>query len=452
MDIGGVLVGIVSLFVLIAVNAFFVFAEYSLAVSRKTRIMELAEQGHAGARVVLRVMEDPDRFFAATQIGVTLTSLAVGVVSEPAFAHLFAHLLGGLVWTPLADLSGFMGAVIGLIIASFFQIVLAELVPRSITLRSAERIALAVVGPMNALAGLLRPAIWVLKSASRLTLRALGYRTQAGDERLYSIDELRMLVAASQKGGLIESDQRDMLDAVFSFGDLSVREVMVPRTELVCVEVDSPLERVAHVLAAHPVSRLPVYEESLDNIVGVLHSKDMMRALLPGAKPMTVRQLMRPALFVPDSQRADELLQQFRRHRQTMAIVLDEYGGTAGIVTLSDLLAEIVGEVGESPAERPPDVQKMPDGSALINGLATLNDVNEALGLRLRDEHVETIGGYVMSCLGRIPKAGDEVHIDSENACLRVEEMDKLRVARVRFMRLPVTPTTASSPPAAAEE
>ncbi|MGQ9902847.1 MAG: hemolysin family protein [Anaerolineae bacterium] len=432
-----VLVGIASLFILIAINAFFVFAEYSLAVSRKTRIAELAERGNAGARVVLRVMEDPDRFFAATQIGVTLTSVAVGIVSEPAFTQVFTYLLDGFVPSWLPGLATVTGGLIGLFIASFFQIVLAELVPRSIALRSAERIALIVVAPMNTLAGLLRPAIWLLRSASRLVLRILGYSPDMADERLYSVDELRMLVAASQKGGLIESEQRDMLDAVFSFGDVTVREVMTPRTELVCVEVSSSLESVAQLLSTHPHTQLPVYQDSLDNIVGVLHSKDMMRALLPGAGNVTIRQLMRPAFFVPDSQRADELLQQFRSHRQSMAIVLDEYGGTAGLVTLGDLLSEIVGEVGEPPANRMPDIQMAPDGSALINGLASLNDVNEALNLHLRDEHFETVGGYIMTRLGRIPRPGDEVQVEGEQAWLRVEEMDKLRVARVRLVRAP---------------
>lgn len=435
MDGASVLAGIASLFILIAINAFFVFAEYSLAVSRKTRIAELAERGNAGARVVLRVMEDPDRFFAATQIGVTLTSVAVGIVSEPAFTRVFTCLLGGIVPLRLPGLANVIGALIGLFIASFFQIVLAELVPRSITLRSAERIALIVVAPMNTLAGSLRPAIWLLKGASRLVLRILGYSPDMADERLYSVDELRMLVAASQKGGLIESEQRDMLDAVFSFGDVTVREVMTPRTELVCVEVSSSLESVAQLLSTHPHTQLPVYQDSLDNIVGVLHSKDMMRALLPDAGNMTIRQLMRPAFFVPDSQRADELLQQFRSHRQSMAIVLDEYGGTAGLVTLGDLLSEIVGEVGEPPADHMPDIQMAPDGSALINGLASLNDVNEALNLHLRDEYFETVGGYIMTRLGRIPRPGDEVQVEGEQAWLRVEEMDKLRVARVRLVR-----------------
>ena len=437
MDGSSVLSGVISLFVLIAINAFFVFAEYSLAVSRKTRIAELAEQGNARARVVQQVMGDPDRFFAGTQIGITLTSVAVGIVSEPAFTELFTYLLGGVEVPWLPGLSAVVGGLLGLFIASFFQIVLAELVPRSITLRAAERIALVVVAPMNTLAGLLRPAIWLLKNSSRLVLRLLGYGVNMADERLYSVDELRMLVEASEQGGLIESEQRDMLDAVFAFGDLPVREVMVPRTELVCVDVESPLEAVVQLLSAHPLSQLPVYEGSLDDIVGILHSKDMMRALLPGAPALTIRELMRPPLFVPDTQRADELLHQFRHHHQSVAIVLDEYGGTAGLVTLGELLTEIVGEVGEPVTDRVPDILMAADGSALINGLASLNDVNEALGLQLRDEHFETVGGYIMTRLGRIPKLGDEVEAGSDGTRLRVEEMDKMRVSQARLLRPP---------------
>ncbi len=436
MDSVSMLAGIVSLFILIALNAFFVFAEYSLAVSRRTKIAELSAQGNAGAAVVIRVMADPERFFAATQIGITLTSVAVGVVSEPAFRDLFTSLFTAIDVAALPGFAIVAGGVLGLLVASFFQIVLAELVPRTITLRMAERIALIVVAPMNMLANVLRPAIWLLKGSSRLVLRALGFKAEGPGDRLYSIDELRMLVAASEQGGLIESDQRDMLDAVFSFGDVTVREVMVPRTELISVEAGAPLDEVVKLLSEHPVSRVPVYQDSLDDIVGVLHSKDMMRAMAPGAPPMSIQQLMREPFFVPDTQRADEVLQQFRKSRQYLAIVLDEYGGTAGVVTLADLLAEIVGEVAdEAPAGQVPDIQAAADGSALINGLATLGAVNETLGLSLADEHFETIGGYVMSRLGRIPKVGDEVELPTNGARLRVEEMDKLRVAKVKLIR-----------------
>jgi len=428
--------GISSLLLLLLLNAFFVFAEYSVAVSRRTRIMELAEQGSASARLVLAVMEDPDRFFAATQVGVTLTSLAIGALSEPAFSRLISQALAALsVFVPFAlPSSSFIGALAGLLIASYFQIVLAELVPRAITLRLAERVALLVVPPMRALAQFFAPFVWLLKGSSRLVLQALGFRSDLNGERLHTIEELRMLIEASERGGVIEAEQGELLSKVFSLGDTTVREVMVPRTEMLCVSVESPLAEVAHLFSARAYSRLPVYEGSLDRIVGVLHIKDLVPALLSSTRVPPIRQLMREPFFVPDTQRADELLQQFRARREYMAIVLDEYGGTAGLVTLNDLLARLIGEL-EEPAAALPDVQLASDGSALINGLMTIGDVNEAFGLSLEDPNYDTIGGFVMGQLGRIPAVGDCVELKSQGVVLCVEEMDKLRVARLRLRR-----------------
>jgi putative hemolysin len=333
------------------------------------------------------------------------------------------------------SVSHVLSVIIGLLIASYFQIVLAELVPRSVAQHAAERIALKVVPLMDALSSLFRPFIWLLKNSSRAVVGLLGVQGGVA-ERPHSVEELKMLVAASERGGLIESEQRDMLNNVFTFGDTTVREVMVPRTEMICVDVDTPVPEIVHLLSANPISRLPVYEGSLDHIVGILHSKDLIRTLSPAMRALTVRQLMREAFFVPDTQRADELLQQFRTRREHMAIVLDEYGGTAGLVTLYDLVSEIVGEVGDVTGAASPNILRSPDGSAVINGLTSIGDVNEAFDLNLLDENYDTVGGFVMGRLGRIPKLGDEVELKSEGVRLRVEEMDKLRVARIRLMRL----------------
>jgi CBS domain containing-hemolysin-like protein len=431
--------GVVSLFVLIAINAFFVFAEYSLAVSRRTRINELAERGNATAKVVAKVMEDPDRFFAATQVGITITSMAIGIMSEPAFSALLGGVFDAIgVAVPfLRGISIVLGGLSGLLIASYFQIVLAELVPRSITLRMAERVALIVVPPMNVIAALFRPFVWLLKTSSRFVLRMLGFKPDAASERVHTREELRMLVEESEKGGLIESDQSEMLDAVFSFGDTTAREVMVPRTEMTCVNVEAPLQEAAHQFATHAHSRIPVYEESIDHIIGILSIKDLMRALLSNTRTPSVRQLMRAPFFVPDTQRADELLQQFRARHEYLAVVLDEYGGTAGIVTLNDLVARIIGQMEGASAQVMPDIQRRTDGTAMINGLTTIGDVNDAFELNLDDPNYDTIGGYVMGHLGRIPKVGDVIAVPGRDIQLRVEEMDKLRVSKVSLQRLP---------------
>ncbi|MCS6773527.1 MAG: hemolysin family protein [Anaerolineae bacterium] len=430
--------GVGSLFVLVLVNAFFVFAEYSLAVSRRTRILELAESGDARAQIVARVMEDPDRFFAATQVGVTLASLAIGAIGEPAFGALIervAVLAGVPTIQPLASALPILSPVLALVIASYFQIVLAELTPRAITLRMAEQIALIVVPPMNALASLLRPFVWLLRSSSRLILRAIGIQSSLDNARLHTLEELKMLVEASEKGGVIEPTQSDMVSAVFSLGDITVREVMVPRTAMVCASADASLSQVAHLFATHAYSRIPVYDGSLDHIIGVLHVKDLIHALLSETRKPELKDLLREPFFVPDTQRADELLQQLRERREYMAIVLDEYGGTAGLVTLNDLVGRIVGEMQDLNAPTPPSIQPTDDG-ALINGLATIGDVNDAFNLKLTDPHYDTIGGYVMGKLGRIPKVGDRVEDKAHGVVFVVEEMDRLRVAKVRLRRM----------------
>ncbi|MCS7087541.1 MAG: hemolysin family protein [Thermoflexales bacterium] len=432
--------GVLSLFVLVGINAFFVLAEYSLAVSRRTRIQELAANGNRRAQAVARAMEDPDRFFAAVQIGVTLTSLGIGVLSEPSFSALIGLLLAPFVpHTPASEaLMTIASGILGLLIASYFQIVLAELTPRAITLRRAEEIALVVVPVMNAIAGAFQPFARLLRQSSMFVLRLMGFSTESAQERLHTIEELKLIVEASERGGAINAEQSDMLSGVITLSDVSVREIMVPRTEMVCISVAASLREAAHLFATHAYTRLPVYEDSLDNIVGVLHVKNLVHALLCTTREPSLRDLMQPPFFVPDTQRADELLHQLRERHEYMAIVLDEYGGTAGLVTLSDLVSLIIGEMQEessSADRRSPNIQATADGY-VIKGLTTLGDVNEAFGLHLDDPHYDTIGGYVMGQLGRIPNVGDVVVVKSQGISLTVEEMDKRRVAKVRLRRL----------------
>lgn len=434
------LTGVAAWFVvLIALNAFFVAGEYSVVLSRRTRMASLAEAGNAAARIVLKVMEDQQAFLSGVQIGITITAVALGAFTEEPLTAFFVAVFGLVDSELLRAAAGGIGTLLSLGLASFLSIVLGELVPRALTMRAAERIALICVPPLALMARALAPFIWLLKSASGIVLRIIGLKDADADSRLHSADELRMLVEESERGGVIESEQSEMLDNVFSFGDTTVREVMVPRTEMTMVEVNATLHSVAHLFSAHAYSRLPVYDDSPDRIVGILHSKDMMRALLQAdrTRQPTVRQMMREPYFVPDSQKADELLSDFRKRREYLAVVLDEYGGTAGLVTLNDLVSRIIGNVEDATQSGMPDIQRAADGSALLNGMTTIGDVNDAFDLSLVDENYDTIGGYVMGRLGRIPRVGDVVDVPG-NVQLRVDEMDKLRVAKIRLRRTAV--------------
>ncbi len=443
MIIGGTVsdsfwLGLASLLPLAAIGAFFVFAEYSLVVSRPTRIAELAEKGNRAAKTVQTVMKDPDRYFAATQIGITLNSLLIGLLSEPAFSSTLSNALMSLNLPLDTGLVRGVGTAIGLVLASFLQIVLSELVPRNITLSMAERIALIVTPPMNFIAVLLTPFIWLLKKASRLVmriLRLLGLRVSDGRDRLHTAEELRRLLEASEEGGVIHGDDAELIDNALDFSELGVREIMVPRTEMVCIEAGERLENVVRIVSANPYDRYPVYEETPDNIVGILHAKDLMRAAWQHASHLTAAQLMRPEpLAVPDSQRADEVLTQMRTAHAYMAIVLDEFGGTAGVITRDSLLDAIAGDLGESRNDADADIRTGADGSLLISGLTTLGEVNDALDIEIEDDNYDTIGGWVMGQLGRIPKVGDEIKLPS-GTLLRVEGMDGKRVDQLRLLR-----------------
>jgi CBS domain containing-hemolysin-like protein len=432
------LLRLAGLALLVGANAFFVAAEFALVSVRRTRIQELVSKGNHAARWVQKAIEDPDRFIAATQLGITLASLGLGWIGEPALAHLLEPIIR-LVPGDLRDtVAHGASAALAFSLITFLHVVVGELVPKSIALQAAERTALAVARPTVLTERLFKPAIWLLNGAGNLLLRVTGFEAARGHQLVHSVDELKMIVAASAEGGVVEAEEEDMLHAVFDFSGLLVRQVMVPRTEMVAVPAEAPLEEIISLALRHPFTRYPVYDGDLDHVLGVVHLRDLMRARY-GERPglTTARGVMREAIFVPETIGVRALLRRFRTRRQHMAIVLDEYGGTAGIVTLEDVLEEIVGEVSDefSPG---PSIQRLPDGSSLVDGLALIEEVNEAFGLRLEDPHYDTIAGFILGRLGRLAEVGDTIDVDG--AQFRVEALDGKRIARLTLMPRPSTP------------
>jgi CBS domain containing-hemolysin-like protein len=423
------LVNLLALVGLLGVNAFFVAAEYAVVRVRKTRLDELIQQGAAGARQARRVVERLDRYIATTQLGITMAGIGLGWVGEPVLTAAFAQLLDWPLQALDVTVRRSLSAVISFLMMTFVSVVVAELVPKTLTIQYPERVALAVSQVLLLTGALARPFIWALNASANLILRLLGLGRSSAAEGAYSVQELKLLVEASEESGVIEDTERDMLHAVFDFGDLTARELMVPRTEMLAVDADAPLLELIHLAIKHPRSKFPVYEGDLDHVIGVAHVKDLVRVQHDDRRAVTLRGLMREALFVPDTIRLDNLLKQFRTTKQHLAIVLDEYGGTAGLVTLDDLMEQIVGEVQDTFDRSTPEIQRLPDGSALVEGLTLIETVNEQLGLSLKDEYYDTIAGYVLGRLGRMAKVGDVV--DEDSLRLKVEALDGLRIARV---------------------
>jgi len=430
--------GLIAIIVLVLANGFFVAAEFSLVSVRPTRVEELVRKGRPGAAAVKHAIRDTDRFIAATQLGITLASLGLGWIGEPALAHVIEPLLEFLPGEIAGQAAHIVaGTVIAFAIITFLHVIVGELMPKSIALMNPERTARFVARPTLVAEAIFRPFIWLMNGTGNFLLRRLRVRPASAHETLHSIEELKMIAEASEQGGLIEPDEREMIHAVFNLRDTSARQIMVPRTEMVTVDATATLEEALDVAAHSSLTKFPVYENDPDHVVGVLHIKDVVRVIHElveqdagkAALTRTAREMMREALFVPETVRVDDLIARMRRDKQHMAILLDEFGGTAGLVTLEDLVEELFGDVQDEFTVEEPDIQPRPDGSFSVSGLMPIEDVNDALGLNLVDQNSDTIAGYVLGRLGRIPAAGDVLPADGLN--FRVERMDGLRIDRI---------------------
>lgn len=425
-----------ALVALLGVNAFFVAAEYAMVRVRKTRLDELIQQGAPGARQARRVVDNLDRYIATTQLGITMAGIGLGWVGEPVLTAAFTRLLDLPLQAVDEAVRRTVSAVFSFLLVTFISVVVSELVPKTITIKYPERVALSVSGVVLLSGAVARPFIWALNASADLILRLLGLGHLNENEGAYSVQELKLLVEASEESGVIADTERDMLHAVFDFGDLTAREVMVPRTEMLAIAADAPMHDLIHLAINQPRSKFPVYEGDLDHLIGLVHIKDLVRVQHDERRTATIRGILREALFVPDTIRLDNLLKQFRATKQHLAIVLDEYGGTAGLVTLDDLMEQIVGEVQDSFDRSTPEIQRLPDGSVLVDGLALIETVNEQLGLRIQDEYYDTIAGFILGRLGRMARVGDVVDVDSVR--FKVEALDGLRIARLS-LALPKT-------------
>lgn len=425
------LLGGAAVLILVVANAFFVAAEFALVGARRTRIETLANAGDQKAKLANRAIQSLDRYISSTQLGITLASLGLGWIGEPAIATALEAFFGGLP-SPFNVIATHGVAVgIAFTIITVLHIVLGELAPKALALLYPEATSRWVAAPLMLFTIATNPFIWLLNGAANLTLRIVGLRTPSGHERVHQPEEIMMLVRQSQESGHLQTQDVRLIEGVFEFSEKMARDVMTPRTDVVGLEADLTVEEAAGRVADVGRSRYPVYEDSLDNIVGVIHAKQLL-ANLANAKYQKLRAIMSEPLFVPGSREVEDLLGDMQRINQHLAIVIDEYGGTAGIVTMEDLLEEIVGLIYDEYDS--PDPQPAPDGSATsIPGSLTIDAANERYGFGIQSREYQTLGGYVFGTLGRLPKPGDKVKV--ANGSLVVAEMEGKRVGTLRLAR-----------------
>lgn len=419
--------------VLVLANAFFVAAEFALVASRRSRIAQLVAQGDARARIVEQALRHLDRHISGTQLGITLASLALGWIGEPTIAVLIDAALAPLGWRPpSAALHSGAAIVTAFAIITVLHIVLGELAPKAVALARPEDVSRWVAWPLMQFSRLMSPGIALLNGAATRLLRGLGVAPASESHHVHSAEELRLLVLQAGAQGTLDRSDAAMLQGVFDFRRKKVRDVMRPRTEVAGIPADADEAEVLATLQRERYSRYPVYRETLDDIAGVLLAKDVW--LRDPARPFALGALTREVLFVPDVRPADRVLDDLRRSRAHLAVVLDEYGGTAGIVTLEDLVEEVIGDIADEYDQLSRTAMEL-DGVLELAGALSLVDVRSDHHVAIPEGDWTTLGGYVFSALGRLPRVGDRTTVPG--AELEVVAMDGRRVAAVRVLRTP---------------
>jgi CBS domain containing-hemolysin-like protein len=421
-----VLTRLIAIVVLLILNAFFVAAEFALVRSRRTRLEAMARAGDKLARVASRATANLPRLLSASQLGITVASLALGALAEDTLGtHLTTWLETLPITLRLAVRAG-IASSIAITIVTYLHVVFGELAPRSVALSHPERFARILAPPLALFETIVRPFTILLNASANFVLRVAGQRPQSLEEAVHSPEELRILVEQSEEGGVLEATDADMIEGVFEFSEKNAREVMTPRTEIDALPQEASLDETLQLIEESQRSRYPVYEETIDNIVGLVLAKDLLPILRHSPAEFSLRAIMRPVHVVPGSREVEEVLADFKRLKEHMAIVLDEYGGTAGVVTMEDLLEEIVGEILDEYDEPPEAPEREGPDVVVVAGSTHISELNERFGLSVPDEDYTTIGGFVFGALGRLPTVGDRVA--AGGAVFSVTEMDGRRV------------------------
>ncbi len=421
---------------LVGLNAFFVAAEFSIVKVRDTRIDELVSRGVRRAAAVRHVLQHLDAYLSATQLGITLSSLGLGWIGEPAFAHLLEPVFAGLGrGSSLATHSAAL--TLSFLLITFLHVVFGELAPKTLAIERAESVALWVSGPIQVFRALFYPLIWSLNGAANLAVRLLGLEPASEASLAHSQEELRMILAMSSRSGLLGSSHARLLEKALGFSDRTVRQIMIPRGDIVYLDANRSDEENLAVVHASGHTRYPLCDGDLDRVVGIVHIKDLFLNPVAAGTFHDLRAVAHEPLFLPESLGLDRALAAFQKQRLHMAVVLDEYGGTSGIVTLEDVVEELIGEVQDEFDEEAPKVQRLPDGRIVADASLSLEEAEREIGIPAEtDEEVDTLGGLVLARLGRIARVGDAVEIAGH----RVE------VARVRgrrIVRLTIHPPAA---------
>ncbi len=439
-DPGSIIIKIVTLFALIFVNAFFSMSEMAIVTLNDNKIDKLAEQGNKKAKQIKKLTENTSSFLSTIQIGVTLAGFLTSATAAQSFAEMLTNAIAKTPVVnviPVGIISGFSTVVITLIM-SYFSLVLGELVPKKIAMNKPEKMAFMAAPILTFVAKVTRPIVKFLALSTNGVLRVIGIDPHA-DEEVVTEEEIRMMVDVGGEKGVIEDTQIEMINNIFEFDDIDVADIMTHRTDMVCVDEEEPLAEAVKLSIENGFSRIPVYKEDPDNIIGIVYIKDFLKYVgtnLPKTK--TVKDMMRPAYYVPETKRCGELFTEMTEKRVQMAVVVDEYGGTAGIVTLEDLLESIVGNIQDEYDQEDEEISIINETTFEVEGITDIEEVEEHTGKKFPDGDYDTIGGYIISVLGFLPEDGQMNEVQFENVKFTVLNVEERRIGKVKVEILPI--------------
>ena len=430
------LIDFFAIFLLVALNGFFVASEFSLVSVRRTRVEAKAAEGNKGAQSAVRLLDNPTLFISAVQLGVTLASLALGLIGEPTIARILEPLAEKIAHEgTVAYIAHGVAIVISFMIITFLHVTLGELVPKMFALEKAETFALVASRPLEFFAKIFSPVLWVFNLAGGAIGKLLGLKSTLEHASIYTEDEIRQLIILSEESGHLNKEERRLINRVFEFSETTVKEAMIPRTETVAISDKCTLEEISKAFEQHGYSRLPVYRESLDEVIGFIHSKDLMPFLL---KPKTfeLEKVLQKPMYVVDTARLEDVLRQMQREKFHFGFVVDEHGGVEGIITLEDLLEEIVGDISDEHDEEVNEqINRQTDGSIILDGSLAVRDLNKRCEMNIPiSESYTTIAGFLMSEAGQILNEGETVPFNGH--IFKIEKVDKRRILKVRMEKV----------------
>lgn len=431
MNTGGSTVTQILLIVLLTgLNAFFASAEMAIVSLNKNKIRLLAEEGNKKAALLEKLTEEPSKFLATIQVGITLAGFFASASAATGLSGKLAVNLERLGIPYASQIALFIITII----LSYFTLVFGELYPKRIALQMAEKIAMFSVRPLIAVSKVTKPFIKLLSGSTNLLVRISGIKTERLDEKV-SMEEIRSLIEVGQEHGVINETEKEMIESIFEFDNKVAEEVMTPRTEVFAIDINSPLDEIIEELTEENYSRVPVYEEEIDNIIGILYMKDfMIEASKCDFRNVDIRKILRTPYFVPATKSIDELFKELQRSKNHMAILINEYGGFEGIVTIEDLIEEVMGKILDEYDEGELDIVRIDNNTYITDGLMTLSDVNDYLHTNFESEHSDTIGGFVIGLIGNIPKDGEETRVEYNDATFEILEVKEKRIEKLKII------------------